>query len=163
MSVLVFIDYRFINDTEWHTIEMSPEDYFDLDPDEKIEWNCVPDYDKEIDYLINYLNVDPKLVLNTRSRILDDEANISTVVTTTFWNQGENQISERFIKGLGVPDWLPDWLMVITIKIQDNPDVWEIMRLQRENDVPVLEFHSFITENEDGFQSEKIIYPITAD
>jgi hypothetical protein len=53
--------------------------------------------------------------------------------------------------------------MVITSKVQDNPAVWEIMRLQRENDVPVQEFHSFIADREDGSQSEKIIYPIRED
>ncbi len=155
MSVCIFIDYRFINDTEWHTIEISPQDYFDIDPDEKIAWNCVPEYDKVIDYL----DVNPKQVLNTRLRIIDDEASVTKVITTTFWNQGENHIAERIIKGLEIPDWL----MVMTIKIQDNPPIWEILRLQRKNDVHMLEFHSFITDNEDGSQTEKVIYPITAD
>ncbi len=161
MRVSVFIDYRFINDSEWHTIEMLPEDYFDLSPDEKIEWDCVPEYNQAIDYLIDYLDVDPKLVLNTRVRIFDREANISEVITTTFWNQGENMIAERVITDLETPDLL--WLMVITSKVQDNPAVWEIMRLQRENNVPVLESHSFITDNEDGSESQKIIYPIRED
>lgn len=160
MPVSVFIEYRLINDTEWHTIEMSPEDYFDLEPDEKIEWNCVPEYDNAIDYLVGDFDIDLKQVLNTRVKIIDDEVNVTEVITTTFWNSGENEFTERFITGSGKPEWLSDWLTIVTIKIQDNPDVWEIIRLQRENNVPVLEFHSFITENKDGFESEKIIYPI---
>jgi hypothetical protein len=161
MSVSVFIDYRLINEPEWHTIEISPEDYFNLDPDEKIAWDCVAEYDKEIDYLIDCLEVSRKQVLNTRLRIIDDEVNVTQVITTTFWNQGENHIAERLIKGLIIPDLLPDWLMIITTKVQDNPPVWEILRLQRKNEVLVIEFHSFITDNEDGSQSEQIIYPIT--
>lgn len=161
MSVSVFIDYRLINEPEWHTLEIPPEDYFDLDPDEKIAWDCVAEYDKEIDYLITSLDVNRKQVLNTRVRIIDDEVNVTKVITTTFWNQGDNHIIERSIKGLELLKWLPDWLMITTTKVQDNPPVWEILRLQKENNVPVLEFHSFITDNEDGSQSEKVIYPIT--
>jgi hypothetical protein len=37
------------------------------------------------------------------------------------------------------------------------------MRLQKENDVIIVEFHSFITDNEDGSETEKIIYPIRED
>jgi hypothetical protein len=119
MSVSIFIDYKLINDTQWHTIEMSPENYFDLDNDEKITWHCVPQYDKEIDYLIDYLNVDSEQVLNTRVRIIDDEASVTKVITTTFWNQGQNTIAERLIRGLEKSHWL----MVITTKVQDNPAV----------------------------------------
>ncbi|MEG4996306.1 hypothetical protein [Microcoleus sp. B4-D4] len=155
MSVSIFIDYKLINDTQWHTIEMSPENYFDLYLDEKIRWDCVPKYDKVIDYL----NVDRKQVLNTRLRIIDDEASVTKIITTTFWDQGENTIAERLVRGLEKLYWL----MVITTKVQDNPAVWEILRLQKENDVPIVEFHSFITDNEDGSETEKIIYPIRED
>ncbi|MEG4013604.1 MULTISPECIES: hypothetical protein [unclassified Microcoleus] len=155
MSVSIFIDYKLINDTQWHTIEMSPENYFDLYLDEKIRWDCVPKYDKVIDYL----NVDRKQVLNTRLRIIDNEASVTKIITTTFWAQGENTIAERLVRGLEKLYWL----MVITTKVQDNPAVWEILRLQKENDVPIVEFHSFITDNEDGSETEKIIYPIRED
>lgn len=155
MSVSIFIDYKLINDTQWHTIEMSPENYFDLYLDEKIRWDCVPKYDKVIDYL----NVDRKQVLNTTLRIIDDEASVTKIITTTFWDQGENTIAERLVRGLEKSYWL----MVITTKVQDNPAVWENLRLQKENDVPRVEFHSFITDNEDGSETEKIIYPIRED
>ncbi|MBE9165303.1 hypothetical protein [Tychonema sp. LEGE 06208] len=155
MSVSIFIDYKLINDTQWHTIEMSPENYFDLYLDETIRWDCVPKYDKVIDYL----NVDRKQVSNTTLRIIDDEASVTKIITTTFWDQGENTIAERLVRGLEKSYWL----MVITTKVQDNPAVWEILRLQKENDVPIVEFHSFITDNEDGSETEKIIYPIRED
>jgi hypothetical protein len=50
-QVGIFLEYKLINSSQWHCVEMSPEDYFDLEPDEEIEWNCIPEYDRGIDYL----------------------------------------------------------------------------------------------------------------
>lgn len=151
MSLSILLEYRLFDSSEWQTIEMLPEDYFDLEPNEKIEWDCLPLYDNAI----GYLDIDPKLVSNTRIRIIDNKANITKVITTTFWNQGKNQIVERIDKGPGIFYWLT----ILTIKLQDNPPVWEILRIPREDDVAKLEFHSFIQDNEDGSETEKIIYP----
>ena len=153
MSVYIFLEYQLIGYERWEVMELLPEEYFDLDPDEKIEWDCVPMYNDDVEYL----DVERKELSHTKLRIVDDEANVTQVITTTFWNDGENSIAERIIYGDTGGD---GWLMVIEIKLQDNPNIWEILRLQRKDTVPILEFHSFITDNKDGSQSEKIIYPI---
>ncbi|HLO48102.1 MAG TPA: hypothetical protein VK211_06740 [Kamptonema sp.] len=152
MSVYIFLEYQLIGSERWEVIEILPEEYFDLDPDEKIEWDCVAMYDKDFEYL----DIERQELSHTKLRIVDDEANVTKVITTTFWNNGENLIAERIINR----DTGSDWLMVIEIKLQDHPNIWEILRLQRKDEVPIVEFHSFITDNEDGSESEKIIYPI---
>ena len=153
MSVYIFLEYQLIGSERWEVIELLPEEYFDLDPDEKIEWNRVPMYDQAVEYL----DIKRKQLSHTKLKIVDDEANVTKAITTTFWNNGENSIAERIIdRDTGGSDWL----MVREIKLQDNPNIWEILRLQRKDAVPILEFHSFITDNEDGSQSEKIIYPL---
>ena len=152
MPISIYLEYKLLTSPEWHTIEFLPEDYFDLDPEEKVEWDSVPEYDDAIDYL----DIDPKSVLNTRVRIIDDKANITKVITTTFWNNGENQIAERIDKG---PEMFY-WLIVITVKLQNDPPVWETLRIERENDVPLIDFHSFIKDNEDGSEAEIKIYPV---
>ncbi|CBN54039.1 MULTISPECIES: hypothetical protein [Kamptonema] len=153
MSVYIFLEYQLIGSDRWEVIELLPEDYFDLDPDEKIEWDCVSEYN----HAVEYLDIEREKLSHTKLKIVDDEANVTEVIKTTFWNDGKNQIDERIIdRDTGGSEWL----MVMTIKLQDNPNIWEILRLQRKDDVPILEFHSFITDNEDGSQSERIIYPI---
>lgn len=72
-----------------------------------------------------------------------------------YFDLDTDEEAERSIQGLEEPDWL----MVITTKIQERPPVWEILRLQREENSPVFAFHSFITENEDGSETERIVYP----
>lgn len=32
-QVGIFLEYKLINSSQWHCVEMSPEDYFDLEPD----------------------------------------------------------------------------------------------------------------------------------
>lgn len=151
-QVHISIEYKLINSSQSHVVKLLPEDYFDLDPDEEIEWNCVPEYDHAIDYL----DIDKTSILCTKISIIDSEAKITKIITETFWNQGENRIIERIDSGTAVSYWL----MIIDIKLQDNPLIYEILRFERdEENLPKLCSHVLIKENEDGWQEEKEIYP----
>ncbi|AFY45692.1 hypothetical protein [Nostoc sp. PCC 7107] len=156
MPLNIFIDYKLINDLQWHTVEMSPEEYFDtslLEKDEKLIWNSIPEYN----HAIEYLDIDLCLLSNTRTRIRiqDSEFLITLTITTTFWNNGQNLIIERIDNALDETKSV----MIIQTKLQEDPTVWEIMRFKKKSDVLELEFHTFIRENEDGSQTEKKIFP----
>ncbi len=151
MTIEIFIDYRMHGSSEWETVEFTPEEYYDHsyyeDDDDPIEWDSVPEWDDAIEYL----DVDPVLIANTRLRIRDIELGITRTITTTFWNYGHNYITERVDKGSEVIGYV----MVLSTRLQDSPVIWEIMRFRRKNDVLEMEFHSFIQDNEDGSQSDK--------
>jgi hypothetical protein len=89
----ITIEYKLINFSQWQSVKFLPEEYFDLEPDEKIEWDCVPWHNHAIDYL----DIELSLVEFTK----------------------------------------------ITLK---------------ENNLSILSYHGLITDNEDGSQSEQIIY-----
>ncbi|MBD2486471.1 hypothetical protein [Aulosira sp. FACHB-615] len=154
MTLNIFIDYKLINDLQWHIVEMSPEEYFDtslLEEGEQLIWNSIPEYN----HAIEYLNIDPSLVSDTRIRVQDSESLKTLTITTTFWNNGNNFIIERIDNALDKAKYV----MIIQTKLQEDPTIWEIMRFKKKSDVLELEFHTFIRENEDGSQTEKKIFP----
>jgi hypothetical protein len=153
MSIQVFIDYHQKNTSEWITIELKPEEYFDVESDAEITWNSIPRFDNAIDYL----DLEKSAINNTRIRISDSQFNLGRTISTTFWNGGENQIIERVDEGKN------DMQIIITNKIQENPDIWEIMRFKKQNHTLQIEFHSFIQEDENEFQVEKVIFPEKSD
>jgi hypothetical protein len=152
MTIQIFIDYRMCGSTHWSTIEFSPEEYFDLvyEKIEEIEYYSIPEWD----HAIEYLDVDPESIANTRLRIKDTESKATRTITTTFWNAGKNQIIERIDKEQDTSSYL----MIVSTLVQEEPTVWEIMRFQRNDDVLTLEYHSFI--NDDGSELEGKIFPV---
>jgi hypothetical protein len=143
------IEYKFSNSHQWHSTKFSPDEYFDLDPDEKVEWDSVPFYNHTIDYL----DIDKSLVQYTRNTIVDIEANVTQIFTETFWNQGENRITETIVSGSS--SWKET---IIEIKLDENPPKWEILRYKKENNLSMLSYHGLITDKEDGTQDEQIIF-----
>jgi hypothetical protein len=155
MNIHVFIDYRQKNTSDWITIELKPEEYFDSEFDSDITWDSIPQFDDASDYL----DIEKSVLQNIRIRITDLQFNIGRTISTTFWNDGENQIVERIDEGINdAPQ-----MIIITNKIQENPDIWEIMRFKKQNHTLQIEFHSFIQEDEDEFQVEKVIFPEESD
>jgi hypothetical protein len=148
-NISITIEYKFINSSEWHNLEFSPDEYFDLDPDENVEWDCVPFYNHAIDYL----DVDKSIVQYTRETIIDLKAGVTSIATETFWNNGENRIITTNTSGNYL--WKET---IIEIKLQDYPPTWEILRYAEKENQSVLSYHGLITDNEDGSQDEKIIY-----
>jgi hypothetical protein len=151
-QVHISIEYKLVNSSQWHLVKLLPEDYFDLDVDEEIEWDCVPEYDHAIDYL----DIDKTSISCTKISIIDSKAEVTKTITETFWNQGKNRIIERIDKGQKVSYWL----MIININLQDNPPISEILRFERdEENLPKICSHVLIRENENGCEEEKEIYP----
>jgi hypothetical protein len=148
-NLTITIKYKFYNSSKWHTVDFSPNEYFDLDADEKAEWDCVPLYNDSLDYL----DIEKTLVQYIETTIIDIEATTTQIFTETLWNQGNNRITETDVSGLN--SWNET---IIQIKLEDNPPTWEILRYRKENNFSKLSYHGLIIDNEDGSQAEKIIY-----
>jgi hypothetical protein len=99
MTVTIEIDYKIFNSLDWHTISLTPEEYFDKSyfeeyPDEEYEWDSLPEFEDAIDYL----DIDLEKVLHTRIRIFDSIKNVSRTFSEALRNDGENYIVERVDK-----------------------------------------------------------------
>ena len=148
-NVSIKIEYKLSNSDKWYLVEFLPDEYFDLEPNEEVEWDCVPLYNDTLDYL----DIDKTLVKFIKTTIIDIENNISQVFTETFWNQGNNRIIETNITGSKLYQET-----IIDIKLKNDPPTWELLRYTKENNLPKLSYHGFFKDNDDGSQEEEIIY-----
>ena len=158
-QVQIIIEYQLTDSSEWHLVELAPEEYFDLDylaPDEKIMWDCMPKY---VD-TIEYLDIELKEVANIKLKIIDPEVKITKSVAETFWNEGKNKITEVTHSE---NEKISYWETIIDIQLQSVPLISEILRFYREDNIPKLAYHGIITDRKDGSQEETIIYPKNPD
>lgn len=41
-DITITIKYKLSHSEEWYIVDFLPNEYFDLEPNEQIEWDCVP-------------------------------------------------------------------------------------------------------------------------
>jgi hypothetical protein len=141
----VTIEFKLQGSEEWLSIPLSTDQYFDLEPGERPSMNSVPDYV----HAVQYLKVPRESVHMTRLTLEDSSDQARRFITETFWNQGENRVIERLDTGTK-----PFWEMIVEVKVIESPPTWEILRLRRQDGIPLPSYHGFITNNEDGSQTE---------
>ncbi|EGO63792.1 hypothetical protein [Acetonema longum] len=150
----IIIQFQEEGDLDWKAIELTPEDYFDLnylDQNEILEIDSIPVYNHAIDYLKNLQKCVNK-VISTKITIQEADKQIS--ITEYYWNNQQNSIVERidYIRSEKVLE-----LIITSVKVKNDPVVWEIIRFVRIDGILVPQLHSFITDNPDGSQSEEKI------
>ncbi len=144
-SIKITISYKLNHSNYWEYISLNPHDYFDLEPDEKITLDCIPQYNHAIDYL----NIDRTEISATKLSIIDENIENKSVIIEKFWHEGKNRLIERQDFGDS-----PYWEMILEQELSQNPAVWEVMRLGKEDEVIVLLYHGFLQDNDDGSQTE---------
>lgn len=145
-SVTIKIEYKLDGSETWEFISLSPEDYFDLDEYEQIEIDCIPKYN----YAIDYIEQDKEKIINTKITITDKNSNKEKIFLQFYWNKQQNSIVERIDSG----ENYNDNEIIIETKIQESPPKFEIMRLIRKDGFLAPIYHGFITDNNDGSQTE---------
>ncbi|MGD2184144.1 hypothetical protein [Lusitaniella coriacea] len=144
--------YKIFENPEWKTVKFSEDEYFDLDPGEKAEWDSVRWHND----LRDYLDLEKISIQYVEAVVIDSISGISKSLHSTFWNEGENEIVEVVVSGK-----TSYHETIISVKIQEAPIVFEILRFHYENNLPVLSYHGFIKRNEDGSEEERIVYTIS--
>jgi hypothetical protein len=145
-DISITINYQLFGSKEWVSVGLLPGEYFDLDEGEEIVWDCVPLHN----HAIEYLNIDNLNIRSTKLNIRDSQAQVTRLITETFWNNGKNRAMERFDTGPGINDWE----LVLKIRISDMPLIWEILRLDKMEGILIPNYHGFIQRNEDGSETE---------
>lgn len=144
--VSVVLEYRCIGSKDWQSVSMSPEDYFDLDDGEALSWDCAPQHSHAIDYL----EIERRMIRNTKVTISDENLKVTTQITETFWGEGKNRVVERTDAGPSVNYWE----LIVETMINEMPPTWDILRLDRAEGVVGPNYHGVIVQNNDGSQTE---------
>lgn len=144
-NIQVEIYYQLIDSRDWIFLEVTPDEYFDLEPDEQVELDSLPRYNHAIDYL----DVENERVIATKIILIDEILKAKRSIVERYWNHGRNRAIERTDMGAD-----PYWEMILEVQVSANPPLWEIIRLGREDGVMTPLYHGFIQDNDDGSQTE---------
>ena len=90
-NIQIAIEYKLNNSLHWQSVELTPSEYFDLEPDENIELDCIPKYN----HAIEYLNLQPEQIVATKLILVDQTVESKRSIVERFWNAGENRLIER--------------------------------------------------------------------
>lgn len=152
--VLIELQYLLENGQKWHSIKLSASEYFDLETNEPIELDCIPRYNHAIDYIKdNSPHLDINQIIVTKIMLIDLVHQQQRQITETFWGYSQNRLIERKDLDLNTLQ-IQYHELIIETQIQNNPPLWEILRLSQDNGIMTPLFHSLIQENSDGSQTE---------
>jgi len=143
--VQVTLKYKTLSNADWQFIELAAQEYFDLEPDEEVEIDSIPEYNHAIDYLA----LDSSQIETTMLILTDEERQARRAITETFWNNGQNRLIERVDSGSA-----PYWEMILEVQTGQAPPIWEVLRVCREDGAMKPIYHAFIRDNHDGSQFE---------
>lgn len=144
--VQVTLKYKTLSsNADWQFVELAPQEYFDLEPDEAVEIDSIPEYNHAIDYL----GLDSSEIDTTVLILTDEEREARRAITETFWNNGQNRLIERVDSGRD-----PYWEMILEVQTSNIPPTWEVLRVCREDGAMKPIYHAFIRDNHDGSQIE---------
>lgn len=144
-SVQIMLKYKTLSHGDWQFVELAAQDYFDLEPDEEVEIDSIPEYNHAIDYLA----LDSSQIETTMLILTDEERQAHRAITETFWNNGQNRLIERVDSGSD-----PYWEMILEVRTGQTPSTWEVLRVCREDGAMKPIYHAFIKDNHDGSQLE---------
>ncbi len=141
----IAIGYKTSESDAWVSVVLSPEEYFDIEPDEVVGLNSVPKHNHGIDYLA----LDRLSVTTTKITLTDLRSGSSRVMQESFWNNGQNRVIERTDSGDD-----EYWEMILDTHPDGSPLQREILRLVRRDGVVTPIYHGFFRQNQDGSKSE---------
>jgi hypothetical protein len=156
-KVNIEIEYLIRSSKKWKSLDLVPEEYFDLEynEDTAFDVDSLPKYDD----VNQYLKVENQNLECTFVTLENIASKAKRTIKTTFWNEGENQFTE--VKQS--KDNQSHHEIIYSAQVKKNPIVYEILRCTNKGDIFYPTYHGFITDNPDGTQSEEKIFPIDVD
>lgn len=144
-KVAIEIQYKLEGSEKWEVINLSPEEYFELEEGEEPDIDCTPRHNNIIDYIESNVNK----VVNIKTVITNTETKTERRFIDTYWNNQKNFIIERIDSSNG----FDDVEIIIETKINENPNVYQIIRIVRKDGILIPVLHDFVTENADGTET----------
>lgn len=138
----IAFEYSKINEKERLTFELPVETYFDLDASEEIEINSVPHYLQPFQYID--CNISELVFVKLHLEIGSEKR----IFNQTFWNKGENFLTERIDLGKE-----PYRELILTVKTDEKTATYEVLRLFfSKEDIIIPTYHALISS--DGYGGE---------
>ncbi len=140
----VTIEFLLRGQSEFIRKEISYNEYFDLEENEEMDIDSIPRFSQP--YL--YLNTNIEEILFV---VIYFEINNETrIFKQTIWNNGNNILTER--NDIGRENYKE---IILSIKINENADLYETIRLFVGDNFIVPTYHSFIHSDKNGKEIEK--------
>ncbi|MFN3195239.1 MAG: hypothetical protein ACE364_04740 [Chlorobiota bacterium] len=145
----VKFEYLINNLTEFKTLHIDYNEYFDLDKDEEIDTDSVPKYLQPYEYLdihlkeIVFLKVSFEINNNKRT------------IKQSFWNDGENIVTENIEKGDRNYHEL-----IISVRLNESSEFFEVLKLNMDFEFIFPKYHGLFSykngksEKEDKFDTD---------
>lgn len=152
-EITINLQYRLTDAEDWQTLQLTPEEYFDLEAGEKPALDSVPEHN----HVADYLDINPKTIRNTKVIVTDAAAQKNYMISETFWNSGQNRVIRRIDQDLtsGIPIFDEEIIIASAVDLEENCNPHsEVLRLCRREDFLFPTFHGFYAENPDGSETE---------
>jgi len=143
--VHITIEYKLTDSSSWEFLELTPDEYFELEANEKVSLDSIPQHN----HAIQYLGIEEQRVIATKIILIDEAKQAKRTLVERFWNQGENRLIERTDIGEK-----PYTEIILEIQVSKEPPLWEIIRIGREDGVLTPWYHAFLQDNDDDSQTE---------
>ena len=148
-TIQIELDYKLVDSKEWKSIDLEPENYFDLESDKIVSLDSMPFYDHAIEYLVQDLGIQKESAIATKLHLYDKSTKQERLITESFWNYGRNRLIER--QDMGDQPYSE---IILEMLVSEVPEVWEVLRCDRLSGVLSPSYHAKIQEREDGSQVE---------
>jgi len=140
----IAFEYSKINEKERLTFELPAETYFDLDAGEEIDINSVPHYLQPFQYID--CNISELVFVKLHLEIGSEKR----IFNQTFWNKGENFLTERIDSGKE-----PYRELILSVKVNEKDATYETLRLFFSRELIVPTYHSLISSDDHGGEIEQ--------
>ncbi|WP_330203440.1 hypothetical protein [Cyanobacterium sp. Dongsha4] len=154
--ITIEIQYLLKNNQELQSYQLNPHEYFDLEENEIIDINSCPKYSHGEEYLKQNKDFIIDDLLFTKILLTDLKNKEYRQITERFWNNRQNKIIERIDMDLSKFQIIYNEIIIETL-INVNPNKWEILRMERKEQIMQPIFHSFIEENLGQENEQEII------
>lgn len=155
-NITIEIQYLLKNSQELKSYQLNPDEYFDLEENEIIDIYSCPKYNHGEEYLKQNKDFLIDDLLFTKILLTDLIKKEHRQISERFWNKKQNKIIERIDMDLTKFQIIYNEIIIETL-INVNPNKWEILRLERNNQIMQPIFHSFIEDNQGQENEEEIV------
>lgn len=155
-NIIIEIQYLLKNSQELKSYQLNLYEYFDLEENEIIDINSCPKYNHGEEYLKQNKDFVINDLLFTKILLTDLRKKEHRQISERFWNEKQNKIIERIDLDLTKFQVIYNEIIIETL-INVNPNKWEILRLERNNQIMQPIFHSFIEDNQGKENEQEIV------
>lgn len=138
-------EYLRIQAKETEKFELSVEEYFDLEPGEEVEIDSVPMYLQPY----QYIDADISELVFVKLHI--EIGSEKRIFNQTFWNKGENFLTELIDYGKE-----PYRELILSVKVDEEKAIYETLRLFFSKELIVPTYHSLISSDSRGGETEQL-------